>query len=185
MAEPWRFTSKCRSIRRRLKGPKTILDTSSGKRGRGRPPKIARSWVTGRAENYRRVLSEVWPKLSVPLLAAETTEQVSAAFEYAQSYAGEFVPRLASDILALIHDPNFPKRPKAQVGFLADSVAGRPNIKFRSSRDICVKERAKQRAQSPYKILRKEFYIECECGYEGPASDNACRECGAGIPISL
>jgi hypothetical protein len=63
------------------------------------------------------------------------------------------VPRLASDILALIRDPHFPKRPKAQPGFLADSVAGRPNIKFRSSRDICVKERAKQRAQSLYEII--------------------------------
>jgi hypothetical protein len=36
--------------------------------------------------------------LSDAPLAAETTEQVSAAFEkYAQPYAGQFVPRLASD----------------------------------------------------------------------------------------
>ena len=98
---------------------KKAIDTSIGKRGRGRPPKIARSWVTGRAENYRKMLSALWPKLSDPLLAAETTEQVIAAFEkYAQPYAGEFVPRLASDILVLIHDPNFPRDPRRRSVFL-------------------------------------------------------------------
>ncbi len=162
------------------------IDTFSRKRGRGRPQRIPRSWVIGRADNYRINLGYVWPKLRDPLMAAETEVQIIAAFEnYGQSYAANFVPQQAQDILALIHDPSFPERPKAQIGFLADSLAGRPNVGFRTSRDICVKERAKQRAKSPHKIIRKEFYVECECGYKGPARDDACRKCGAGIPISL
>lgn len=166
--------------------PENAIDTFSKKRERGRPQRIPRSWVIGRADNYRDCLARVWPKLSDTLLAAQTEEQAIAAFEnYGQPYAGEFVPRLAPDILALIRDPNFPKRPKAQIGFLADSIAGRPNVEFRTSRDICVKERAIRRVKSPHKIVRKEFYVECSCGYKGPGRDNACRECGAEIPFTF
>jgi hypothetical protein len=175
-----------KKLKKPLKGPQKPLDRVSGKRGRGRPQDIPRSWVIGRAENYRGNLAQVWSELSGSLVAAETEEQVVAAFQnYGQPYAGEFVPRLASDILTLIRDLNFPKRPEAQVNFLADSLAGRPSVEFRTSRDICGKERARERAKSPHKIIRKEFYIECSCGYKGPARDNACRKCGATIPLEL
>ena len=180
--------------RKRLeKSPKTVeklLDTFAVKRGRGRPQQIVRSWATGRAANYRTQLSQVWLNLSAPLIAARTVEQVVAAFqEHGQPYAGEFVPRMASDILALLRHPAFPTKAKARIGFLADSLGGRPSIAFRTSRDLCLKERAIERstelAKSPHHICRKEFYVECSCGYEGPARDNACRKCGAPIPIDL
>jgi hypothetical protein len=164
-----------------VKKTEKAIDTYSKKRSRGRPQKIPRAWVTGRAFNSRIGLSQVWPKLCDPLLAAQTEDQIIAAFEnHGQPYSGDYV-RQAPDILALIRDPSFPKRPKAQIGFLADSLAGRPSVEFRTSRDICVRERARERAKSPHKILRKEFYIECSCGYEGPARDNACRSCSAEI----
>jgi hypothetical protein len=173
-------------LQKRIRKTKIAIDTFPKKRGRGRPESIPRSWVIGRANNCRFSLTQVWPKLCDPLLAAQTGEEVTAAFEnYGRPYAGDFVPRLVPDILALIRDPSFPKRPKARIGFLADSLAGRPNVGFRTSRDICIKERAKQRAKSPHKIIRKEFYIECECGYKGPARDDACRKCGAGISMTL
>jgi len=132
------------------------------------------------------MLALAWSKLGEPLLAAQTEEQVIAAFEQscAKPYANEFVPR-ATDVLALIHDPHFPKRAKARIGFLADSIAGRPEVAARRSRDICAEERAIERAKSPHKILRTEFYVECSCRYKGPARDNACRKCGAEIPLSL
>lgn len=153
-----------KKLKKPLKRPKKPLDRVSGKRGRGRPQGIPRSWVIGRAENYRRNFTEVWSALSGPLVATETEEQVVAAFQnYGQPYASEFVPRLASDILTLIRDPDFPKRPEAQVNFLADSLAGRPSVEFRTSRDICGRERARERAKSAHKIIRKEFYIECHC----------------------
>jgi hypothetical protein len=179
-------SAKMQDHQKRVRKTKKAIDTFSEKRGRGRPQSIQRSWVIGRANNSRFSLAQVWPKLCDPLSAAQTVEEVTAAFEnYGRPYAGQFVPWFVGDILALIRDANFPKRPKARIGFLADSLAGRPNVSFRSSRDICVKERAKQRAKSTHKIIRKEFYIECECGYQGPALDDACRNCGAEIPISL
>ena len=178
-------SAKMPKTRKTIREPQKRVDTLSKKRPRGRPETIPREWVTGHAENDRYRLTQVWAQLSGPLLGAENEEQVRAAFEtYGQPYAGEFIPRLTSDILEVIRSPQFPKRPKAQIGFLADSLAGRPTVTARTSRDICVKERAKQRARSPHKILRREFYIECSCGYRGPARDNACRKCGAEISPS-
>ena len=126
--------------------PEKILDTFSEKRGRGRPPNICPAVVFGRAENYRMMLGGIWAKLRDPLLAtgAGTEEGVIKAFEtLAQPYAQNFVPGLASYILEVIHERKFPTRPKAQVHFLADSLAGRPNVGPRRSRDICAEERAK------------------------------------------
>ena len=91
--------------------PEKILDTFSEKRGRGRPPNIRPSVVLGRAENYRMMLGEKWPKLRDPLLAtgAETKEDVIKAFEtHAQPYAQHFVPGLASYILEVIRERKFP-----------------------------------------------------------------------------
>lgn len=165
-----------------------MLDSGLGKRGRGRPQKVRHSEVFGRADNYRMILAEVWHKLRNPLLAPEIGEEedVIRAFEsYAQPYAEDFVPRLASDILRVIHEQKFPRSTKAQINFLADSLAGRPNVEPRTSRDICGQERAKVRTKSPHRILRKEFYIVCSCGYKGPALNNACPKCGAEIAPSL
>lgn len=166
--------------------PQKTLDVFSEKRRRGRPWKVRHSEVVGRAQNYRGIFAEVWSRLRGPLLAAKNQEEVIQAFQdQAQSYAREFVPRIAADILRVIHEPKFPKRPNPQIGFLADSLAGRPNVEPRTSRDICGKARAKERAKSPHKIIRKEFYIECSCGYKGPARNDACRKCGAEIPLSF
>jgi len=153
---------------------------------RGRPQTIPLGWVTGRAYSARIQLQQVWPKLSGPLLAARTEEEVKSAFEeFAKPYAGDFVPNQVSDVFALIRDPKFPKRKEAQITFLADSLGGRPSLSFRRSRDICEQERAKQRQKSKHKIIRNEFYVECTCGYKGPALNNACRLCSAEIPVSI
>jgi hypothetical protein len=153
---------------------------ASPKRGR---PRIARyPEVMGRAGNYRLSLSQAWPKLCAPLLRSQRVEDVVEAFEnHAQPYAQEFVPRLASDIFELIKEPGFPQRAKAQINYIAEAVAGRPTVSLRTSRDICGKMRAEEGAKSPHKIIRKEFYVVCECGYKGPAEYDACRKCGAQI----
>jgi len=156
------------------------LDMFREKRGRGRPQLIRRSELLGRAENYRGIFRQIWDQLKKPLLSALTAEDVTSAFEnHAQPYAREFVPRLADDILGIIRETKFPKRPAAQANFLAESLAGRPNVEPRTSRDICSQERAT--AKSAHRILRKEFYIECSCGYEGPARNDSCPKCGAEI----
>lgn len=180
------FSVKMARFKKPASASEDPLDKASGKRGKGRPQQIPREWVSGHSKNYRYQLTEVWPRLSGPLVNAKAEEQIVSVFqEHGQPYTSEFVPRLASDNLELIRDPDFPKTADARIGFLADSLAGRPNVSFRSSRDICGKERAKECAKSPHKIIRKEFYIECTCNYKGPALDNACRKCGAQIPKLL
>ena len=165
-----------------LKPEKTIDAALEAKANRGRP-RIARyPEVWGRAGNYKLCLSQVWPNLRTPLLSSQRGEDVEAAFEnFGQPYAQEFVPRLVSDIFELTKETGFPQRAKAQVKYIAESLAGRPIVSMRTSRDICGKMRAALRAKSSYKILRKEFYVVCGCGYKGPAEFDACRKCGAQI----
>jgi hypothetical protein len=62
---------------------------------------------------------------------------------------------------------------------LARSLAGRPVLRFRTSRDICEKADTQERLKSPHRILRREFYIECSCGYRGLGFDNDCPKCAA------
>ena len=170
--------------RKAISGNEKALDAIREKRGRGRPCFVRHSEVFGRAENYRQTFGFFWSALNGPLLAAKTIPDVIEAFEkHADAYAREFIPRLAEDVLNVLREPKFPRRPGPQIKFLADSLAGRPNVEPRTSRDICAKERAKERAKSLHKILRKEFYVECSCGYKGPARNNACRKCGAEISI--
>jgi hypothetical protein len=160
------------------------LDMNSEKRGRGRPRKCRYPEILGRAANYRGTFTNIWIKLSAPLLVARSEEEVTEVFKtQATPYAEEFVPRLAGDILNVIRERRFPKRARAQIKFLANSLAGRPNVEARTSRDICAMGLAEEKARSPHKILRKEFYVECSCGFKGPALNNACRKCGAQISL--
>lgn len=159
---------------------KKRLDTFLQTRGRGRPG-VRVSEITGRSYNYRLIFSQIWDIVGRPLLAASTKEEVVKALEptpYKDGFAG-----IASLVLQVVRDPKFPKRREAQINFLGNSLAGRGLISPRRSRDICEQEPARERAKSKYKIIRKEFYIECSCGYKGPARDNACRKCGAEISI--
>jgi len=171
---------KNKSIDLKLEKPIDRFSEERPKRGRPRLSRYPEVW--GRAGNYKYSLSQAWPKLGAPLLRSQIVEEVIEAFEnHAQPYAQEFVPRLASDIFELIKETGFPQRAKAQINHIAESLAGRPTVSLRTSRDICGKMRAEESAKSPYKILRKEFYVVCECGYKGPAEFDACRKCGAQI----
>jgi hypothetical protein len=164
-----------------LKQEKPVDRFSEEKPKRGRPRVARYSEVWGRAANYKYSLSQAWPELCAPLLNAQNEKEVISAFEdHGQPYAQEFVPGLASDIFALIKATGFPQRAKAQINH-AESLAGRPTVSLRTSRDICGKMRAEESTKSPYKIIRKEFYVVCECGYKGPAEFDACRKCGAQI----
>jgi hypothetical protein len=156
------------------KQAKKTLDAFSPKRGRGRPG-VRASEIGGRGENYRLIFSQIWDAVGSALLKAKTEEDVDRAFDPRPVYKHEFVP-MASLILRVLHDPKFPKRPEPQRNFLANSLAGRGWISPRRSRDICLQERNKKENH----IIRREYYIECTCGYKGPALDGGCRRCGAG-----
>lgn len=164
--------------------PQKALDTFSQKRARGRPHKIRASEVSGRAYNYRLVFRQIWGVAGERLLKAATEEEVIQALEptsQKEEFAG-IIPLM----LEVLRDPDFPKRDRdAKINFMADSLAARGAVSPRSSRDICAKERAKEKKRSAHKILCHEFYVECTCGYKGPARNNACRKCGAEIGFSL
>lgn len=176
------------------------LDKKTRNTQRGRPG-VRRSEIVGRAMNYRGLFwshrldgrkkeNKEWVRdkpytWAMALVAAKTTDEVSHALESAPSYArNEFKP-LIPLILTVLQERAFPKKSKTQYDFLADSLAAYGRVSPRRSRDICGEERAKESAKSSYKIIRKEFYVECSCGYKGPALDDACRKCRAPIAISL
>jgi hypothetical protein len=122
---------------------------------------------------------------AMQLLASKTLEDVERAFESRPlSLQNEFRPMFPL-ILQVLCERSFPKKTETQLDFLADSIAARGAVAPRTSREICEKERAKQRRKSRHRILRHEYYVECSCGYKGPARDNACRKCGAEIGLSL
>jgi hypothetical protein len=169
-----------------VQGRRIALDTllsaatNPKKNNRGRKRRLPWETVTGRAANYEFQLNEVWHRLGTSLLAAKTVDDVTKAFkQFGQPYDGDFVPRLSSDILLLLKDEDFPHRTTPQIKFLARSLAGRPTLSFRRSRDVCEKEALREKRKSPHRILRREFFIECSCGYNGPALDNDCPGCGA------
>jgi len=165
---------------------KKALDSFSVKRGRGRPG-VRRSEIRGRGDNYQTIFERIWRDLREPLLKAKTQEEVTRAFEdFGKPYIQQFVPALSSLILKVIHEPRFPKTPGAQIGFLADSLAGLGRTSPRRSRDICEQERKRQKKE--HHIIRQDFYIECTCRYKGPALHGKCPRCGTSelsLPYSL
>jgi hypothetical protein len=158
--------------------PQNWPDVAPKKRGRGRPPKVRPSEIKGRADNYRGILQNVWEQLWPALSEAQTEDDVIAALQNARPYDREFAA-WASLFLAVLKERSFPRRQRARINFLADSLAGTGIVSPRRSRDICAAERAKEKRT--HHIIRCEFYVECSCGYKGPSKDRACRKCGAAI----
>jgi len=153
------------------------LDRDSKKR-RGPRRQIQPITVLGRANNNRTMLKDVWASLWPALSQAQTAEEVKAALHDARPYDQNFLP-WANEILAVMQEKRFPKRQQARINFLADSIAGIPNVSPRRSRDICVEERAN--SKRTHHIVRFEFLIECSCGYQGISREHACPTCGIGI----
>lgn len=164
--------------KRRKSAPKQekALDTVEGKRGRGRPARVRASEIAGRAYNYRLIFSQNWDFIGEPLLKAMTEGEVVQVLN--GRYMREFVP-IAPLILKVLHDPEFPKRRETQINFLADSLAGYGWISARHSRNICERERTKEKDATH--IIRYEFKIECSCDFKGFSRDHACPKCKAKI----
>jgi hypothetical protein len=156
--------------------PQNGLDTySENKKRRGRPQRVRPSEVFGRALNYRSVFGHVWDKLAEPLLKSTSEGGVVQAFErYAAPYAHEFVPALGGLILKTVHHAKFPKRREPQIKYLADSLAAYGRVTSKRSREIVAKELAKEKAKLKHRVVRRELYIVCSCGYEGPTYKKEC-----------
>jgi hypothetical protein len=154
------------------------LDRFSLKRGRGRPVKVVPSAVRGRADNWRVSLARLWPDVEDPLLAAESPDDVSKAFQTALPGNNEFPPH-AEVIFRTLKEPTFPKHKKARINFLADSSAGLGIVTPRRSRDICAEERATDVQR--HNIVQYEYWVRCSCGYKGISQNHSCKKCGAEI----
>jgi hypothetical protein len=151
------------------------LNTPADKRGRGRPYRIDPAIVVGAADAYCTWFQQFWPKLGPRILTAKSFEDITRAIaEDAPGIGTSLIP-LSELILKIVRDTKFPRvRAKAQIRFLADSLGGQGFVEPRRSREICAAERSTEK----HVILRREFYIECSCGYRGPARDGACPKCG-------
>ena len=158
------------------KSAKISLDTVFGKPRRGRRPSIAPALVRGSADRYRILLEGGWNELEEPLLAAQTEEEIAKVFQRVLPNCQDFL-RLTPLILKAKAERVFPKRKRAQIKFLADSIAGGGIVTLRRSRDICAEERAADARR--HMILRYEYWIECSCGYKGRSENHCCRKCGA------
>jgi hypothetical protein len=164
------------------------LDKVSQRRPRGRP-RVRPSLITGTAYNYGEIFKIIWDDkqdlhrrtlrgVGPDLVKAQTEEEVVRAFDRHPNYRDQFKP-FAGLILKILRDKDFPKTPKAQKRFLAESLACRGLVTPRRARDICEQER--RREKTAHRILRFEWYIECSCGYKGRSKDHACPKCGAKI----
>jgi hypothetical protein len=156
---------------------KKKLDSDSPKR-RGPHRQIAPTTVLGRAENYRKILQQVWDSVWPLLSEAQSAEGVIKALDKARPYDQQFGPWAAA-ILGVLHEKRFPKRKNPRINFIADSIAGIPNVSTRRSRDICVEERIREKRA--HQIIRYEFYIVCSCGRKGHSINHGCPKCGAKI----
>jgi hypothetical protein len=163
-----------------LKAPQnSFADRFSRKRGRGRPSEVVAAAVRNNADRLRNRLAYIWNELEIPLLAAPTEQEVANAVRDVAPGApdSDDLIRLAPLILKVKDDPKFPKRQKARIHFLADSIGAHGLVTPRRSRDICREQRAADAHR--HQILRYEYWIECSCGYEGHSQNHSCKECGA------
>ena len=164
---------------KKLKKPRKTtqkpLDGGSTKRPLGRPG-VLKSEIQTRAFHYHRTMQNYWDVLEEPFLKAESEEEFKRLMEnVAESIQREFGPWLFPHIQKTRNDLKFPKKTKTQQIFFADSLAALGRVSPRRSRDIVAEGREEKRKK--HKIIRQEYYIECTCGYEGPAKDGACPEC--------
>ena len=156
---------------------KIPLDRISGRRGRGRPPQINPAIVRSYADRLRLTLDRGWDQLGEPLMGAQNEQEIANAIKNGLPDCEHELLRFAPLILKVRKAQRFPKKRKAQINFLADSIGAGGTVTPRRSRDICAKERAAD--ANRHVILRYEYWIECSCGYKGRSENHRCRRCGA------
>lgn len=178
-----RIPAEIKKSAKQVQKPKQGLDSWRKKPRRGRRARMRASEIRGRADNYRWIFEQVWDRLWPLLSKAGSEAEVTEAFEEgANPYQREFVP-FAPLALKVLRERRFPKLPKAQINFLADSLAGLGRVAPRRSRDISSEEREKEKRA--HHIIRYEFYIECSCGHRGQSRDHACPKCGTRINFGI
>jgi len=160
-------------------GPKTANRAlTASEETRGRKRRIHPENVVRAANDLFKLLEFCknqidWGKLEL----AKTEEEAATAFERVPPPYRERLNLWLSAIPEWALEGKFPRTNlERKMRHLADSIAAEGFLTPRRCRDICLEERKRQ-AQLEM-ILRREFYIECTCGYRGPAKGGGCRHCG-------
>jgi hypothetical protein len=111
---------------------------------------------------------------------ARSEEELRVALTNAYERAREKLLYKPDLLIDTLKDKSFPTRnQRAQEQFIVDSLAAKGKVSPRRSRDIIQRERSIRKRQG--RILRREFYIECSCGYHGEAYRDCCPVCTAPI----
>jgi hypothetical protein len=161
------------------KGPNVPLTDSAKKRGRKAQVRV--SEICHRAYDLKQILDVNRKKFDwEQLLAAKSDEELAHILRETFDRAKELLLHKPGLLLSALHDRQFPKKSRqAQEQFIVDSLAALGQVSIRRSRDIVQRERSIRKKRGT--ILRREFYIECSCEYEGPAYRDACPKCGAEV----
>ena len=153
---------------------------------RGRRPRVDATEIRNRADYYRVAFGRLWEIAGTALSRAKSQDDVADAL-FGSDQGGlqvesRLMMHLAPHVVPVIRNRDFPKHPRAQVNFLADSVAAHGLVTARRSRDICGRERSREKK---HHIVRVEYYIECSCGYSGPSHNRGCAKCGTPLPVEF
>jgi hypothetical protein len=164
------------------KKPKSPLTAFRERRGRKRALKP--ETIVEHADYVLKVVASLrdriaWDKLE----AAKTEAEAESAIARVPPFYREILKERLAAILMWVREGKFPKKNlERKMRHLADSIAGDVLISPRRSRDICYEERKRPASKKVGMILRREFYIECTCGYRGPSNRGACARCGTRKP---
>ena len=166
-----------RGFQKRPESPLTQVKKKGGRKSQVRVSEICK-----RAYDFKLLLELDRARTDWALmLRADSDEDLAWALKDVRERARERLFLKTELLLAALKDKQFPKQDReAQEQFIADSLAAEGRVSIRRSRDIVQRERSAVKKQG--KILRREFYIQCSCGYEGPAFHDACARCRA--PVS-
>jgi hypothetical protein len=163
-------------LRSGQKNANTALTTSGKTRGRKR--RIHPENVLRAANELLKILELCnnqmdWGKLEI----AKTKEEITSVFERVPPPYRERLNLWRATILEWVLEGKFPKTNlERKMRHLAESVAAEGFLTPRRCRDVCLEERKRQAKLGM--ILRREYYIECTCGYRGPAKGGGCPKCG-------
>jgi hypothetical protein len=166
---PAKFGSGQKTANRAL----TAVEETRGRKRRIHPENVVRA-----ANDLLKILELCkdqidWGKLEI----AKTEEEAASAFERVPPPYRERLNLWLPAIPEWAFEGKFPKTNlERKMRHLADSAAAEGFLTPRRCRDVCLEERKRQ-AQLGM-ILRREFYIECSCGYQGPAKGGGCLQCG-------
>jgi hypothetical protein len=166
-------------------GPKTANRALTAlQETRGRKRALNPETVVEHADYVLKVVASLkheiaWDKLE----AARSKAEAESAIARVPPFYREILRDRLHAILMWVREGKFPRKNlERKMRHLADSIGGDVLISPRRSRDICGEYRKRPVSEQVGMLRCREFYVECTCGYQGPANRGACARCGTRKP---